>query len=69
MPGRQVKGVFMSMDEALAAQYLDAMQPRTAAKILKEFKSADEVDRMKRILDKMRHSPGGAGPATQPAKE
>lgn len=68
MSGRQVKGVFMTMDEASAAQYLDAMEPRTAAKILKEFKSADELDRMKRILEKMRHPPGVAGPATQETK-
>ena len=69
MSGRQVKAVFMTMDETSAAQYLDAMQPRTAAKILKEFKSADELDRMKRILEKMRHPPGATGAATQPAKE
>ena len=67
MPARQVKAVFMSMDETSAAQYLDAMQPRTAAKILKEFKLTEESDRMKRILEKMRHPPGVAGPATQEA--
>jgi flagellar motility protein MotE (MotC chaperone) len=69
MPGRQVKGVFMTMDEASAAQYLDAMEPRTATKILKEFKSPDEADRMKRILEKMRHPPGSAAAATQPGRE
>ncbi len=69
MTGKQVKGVFMTMDEALAAQYLDAMTPRAAAKILKEFKLPDEADRMKRILEKMRHPPGVVGPSTQEARE
>lgn len=65
MTSRQVKGLFMTMDETSAAEYLDAMQPRTAGKILKEFKSPAEIDRVKRILEKMRHAPGGASAATQ----
>lgn len=66
MTSRQVKTLFMTMDESMAAQYLDSMQPRTAAKIIKEFKSPEDVDRLKRILDKMRHPPG-AGPTTGPS--
>jgi flagellar motility protein MotE (MotC chaperone) len=66
MTSRQVKTIFMSMDETSAAEYLDAMTPRAAAKILKEFKSPAEVDRLKSIMEKMRHPPGGpATPATQ----
>lgn len=66
MPPKQVKGAFMAMDPSQAADYLDAMQPRTATKIIKEFKLPDEIDRMKQIMDKMRHPPGVNGPATQP---
>jgi len=69
MPGRQVKGVFMTMDETSAARYLDAMEPRTVAKILKEFKSPEEADRIKHILEKMRCAPGSAAAATQAAEE
>ncbi|MDB5290215.1 MAG: hypothetical protein JWL69_1456 [Phycisphaerales bacterium] len=73
MPGKQVKSVFMTMDEQSAAEYLDAMQPRTAARIIKEFKTTEETDRMKRILDKMRHPPAvasaAAGPTTREGKE
>ncbi|HWE95610.1 MAG TPA: hypothetical protein VG269_16720 [Tepidisphaeraceae bacterium] len=73
MPGKQVKAVFMGMDEQSAAEYLDAMPPRSAARIIKEFKAPEETERMKRILDKMRHVPGLAsaavGPATREAKE
>ena len=58
MSGKQVKRVFMGMDESAAAEYLDAMEPRAASKILKEFKTPEESDRMKRILEKMRHPPG-----------
>ena len=66
MASKQVKEAFMAMDDAEAAKYLDAMQPRTANKILKEFKTQDEKDRLKHIFDKMRNAPSEA--ATQPAK-
>jgi flagellar motility protein MotE (MotC chaperone) len=69
MQSRQVKGVFMTMDEGSAAEYLDAMEPRISARIIKEFKTPDELVRMNHILEKMRHPPGAANPATQPAKE
>ncbi|HWE03154.1 MAG TPA: hypothetical protein VG326_12160 [Tepidisphaeraceae bacterium] len=69
MGSKQVKSIFMSMDETAAAEYLDAMTPRLAAKILKEFKTAAETDRVKRILDKMRHPPGAADAAPQDSKE
>jgi hypothetical protein len=69
MAGKQVKGLFMTMEEGQAAEYLDAMEPRTATKIIKEFKTPDELDRIKRILEKMRHPPNPAGAATQPVKE
>jgi septal ring factor EnvC (AmiA/AmiB activator) len=57
MPPRQVKALFMTADELTVAQYLDAMQPRTAARIIKEFKTPEELDRMKRVLEKMRRPP------------
>jgi flagellar motility protein MotE (MotC chaperone) len=66
MASKQAKDAFMAMDDKLAAQYLDAMQPRAANKILKEFKTPDEKDRLKRIFDKMRSAPSDA--ATQPSK-
>ena len=69
MQSRQVKGVFLSMTDAAAAEYLDAMEPRSAVKILKEFKAPEELARLKLILDKMRHPPGAMRPATQEAKE
>ncbi len=63
MPPRQVKGLFMTLDETTVAQYLDAMEPRTAAKIVKEFKTPDELERVKRVLEKMRRPPQANTPA------
>src|SRR4051812_11134332 len=39
MPGKQVKSVFMSLPDDTVVRYLQAMPPRTATKIVKEFKS------------------------------
>ena len=61
MPAKQVKQVFMSMEDETVQRYLQAMEPRGATKIVREFKSPDEVQRIRRVLDRMR------GPATQPA--
>lgn len=56
MPGKQVKTVFMTLDDATMRQYLQAMQPRTAARIIKEFKTPDEVARIQRVMESMRTS-------------
>jgi len=65
MPPRQVKAVFLTLGDEAVMQYLQAMQSRTAAKVIKEFKAPDEIDRIQRILEKMRKGQ----PATQPTKE
>lgn len=62
MGSKQVKNVFMGLDDPTVMNYLRAMQPRTAAKIIKEFKTPDETERIQRILERMRQ----AGPATAP---
>jgi hypothetical protein len=54
MPARQVKTVFMGLDDQTVMNYLEAMQPRNAAKIIKEFKSPDETQRIEKILEQMR---------------
>lgn len=67
MPAAQVKKVLMGLDEEQAARYLQAMQPRTAAKILKEFKTQDELSRMQAMLDRIRKagpSPAGGSAAS-----
>jgi flagellar motility protein MotE (MotC chaperone) len=54
MPGKQVKSVFLTMDDRTVAQFLQAMEPRTAAKIIKEFKTPEETQFIQRALQKMR---------------
>lgn len=65
MTARQVKSIFVNMDDATMVRYLQAMQPRTAAKIAKEFKTPDETERFRRVMDKIRLGPS-SDPSTQP---
>ena len=54
MPGKQVKQIFMTLDDATVMNYLQAMEPRTAARIIKEFKSPEELQRIQTVLERMR---------------
>jgi hypothetical protein len=56
MSGKQVKQIFMTLEDEAVMQYLQAMQPRKAAAIIKEFKTADEVQRIQRVLEAMRQA-------------
>ncbi len=66
MSGAQVKKIFMTLDDAAVQQYLQAMEPKQAAKIIKEFKSPDELIRIQKILEKVRLSTPTADVATPP---
>lgn len=66
MPAKQVKQVFLSMDDQTVQRYLQAMEPRGAAKVVREFKTPDEQKRIQKILDQMRGA-GGAVPDTADA--
>lgn len=56
LPAKQVKTVFMGLEDAVVIQYLQAMEDRTAAKIMKEFKSPEEAERLKQIMEKLRQA-------------
>jgi hypothetical protein len=56
LSGKQVKTIFMSLDDATVMSYLQAMEPRAAARIIKEFKSPAEVQRIQRVLERMRQA-------------
>jgi hypothetical protein len=56
MPSKQVKSIFMTLSEPTVQQYLQAMDTRTAGKIIKEFKSADETAFIQRVLERIRQS-------------
>src|SRR4051794_13815753 len=70
MPPKQVKAVFMGLPEDAVVRFLQAMPPRTATKIVKEFKAPDEAARINRVLERMRQGQafaGGGDPGDQPA--
>jgi hypothetical protein len=62
MPPRQVKTIFMSMNDDTMIKYLRAMEPRIATKIIKEFKTADETDRVGKVMEKMRQAQASTNP-------
>jgi len=64
MPGKQAKTALMAMPDETVVRYLQAMPPRSASKIIREFKAPAEQVRITALLDLMRQ--GGPAPATQP---
>jgi hypothetical protein len=60
MPPKQVKQIFASLDDPTVVNFLQAMEPKTAAKIIKEFKTDEEVARMQRVLERMRQAQASA---------
>ena len=60
LPAKQVKTIFMGLEDATVIQYLQAMESRSAAKITREFKSPEESQRLSRLLEKMRQPQAAA---------
>ena len=54
MPPKQVKEVFMSLDDVTLTKYLRAMDAGKASKILKEFKTPSETERVQRVMEMIR---------------
>lgn len=67
MPGKQAKSSLMALPDETVARYLQSMPPRTASKIIREFKTPAEQARINLVLDLMRQ--GGAVAATRPAED
>jgi hypothetical protein len=65
MPAKQVKTVFMTLDDETVRNYLRAMQPRQASKIIKEFKTPEETARVQRVMEQMRLAEPVAAPAAE----
>jgi hypothetical protein len=64
MNGKQVKQVFATLDDDTMMRYLQAMEPRAASRIIKEFKTDEEVHRIQQVMEKMRLAKASA---TQPS--
>ena len=60
MQPRQVKQIFSTLDDQTVVNFLQAMEPRTAAKIIKEFKTDSEIARVQKILEMMRQAQASA---------
>jgi len=64
MPAKQVKTIFMTLSDDTVMHYIQAMEPRVATKIIKEFKQSDEITRIQKVLEKIRQSQPAAAPGT-----
>jgi flagellar motility protein MotE (MotC chaperone) len=67
MPAKQVKTIFMTLSDDTVMQYLVAMEPRAAGKIIKEFKLPEETIRIQKVLEKIRQSQAAPNPAAPAA--
>lgn len=65
MTPKQLKDVFAKQDDALVARYLQGMDPKRIANIVKEFKTPPEQTRANALLDRLRT--GDQTPATAAA--
>jgi len=65
LPAKQVKGIFATLSDDTVRLYLQAMEARAAAKIVKEYKTPEELDRVQKIMEKIRK----AEPATRPINQ
>jgi Rod binding domain-containing protein len=66
MPAKQVKTIFMTLSATTVQQYLEAMQPRAAAKIMKEFKTPGETVFIQQVLENMRQAQPAADVQKRP---
>jgi hypothetical protein len=64
LPPKQVKTIFMGLDDPTVMNYLQAMEKRSAGKIIKEFKSPEETTRIQKILERMRLAEASAAAAS-----
>lgn len=54
MPARQVKTIFIGLEDDTIIRYLQAMDARAASKITREFKTPEESERLKKLMERMR---------------
>jgi len=58
--------VFFGLEDDTVMRYLQAMQPRTASKIIKEFKTPEELARIATVLERIRLASAEADALTDP---
>jgi flagellar motility protein MotE (MotC chaperone) len=60
MKPKQVKDVFAALPDDVVVRYLRAMESRDASKVIKEFKSPAELERLKVLLERVRSAEAAA---------
>jgi flagellar motility protein MotE (MotC chaperone) len=65
MKPKQVKDVFAGLSDDVVVRYLKAMEPARASKILKEFKTPAELQRVKVLMEQVRLAEASPAPARQ----
>lgn len=66
MTPKQLKDAFASQDDALVARYLQSMEPKRVANIVKEFKTPQEQTRANALLERLRTGEAPSASATTP---
>jgi hypothetical protein len=66
IPAKQVKDIFLTLDQQTVRQYLEAMDARQAGKIVKEFKTPVERDFIQKVLESMREAQASSTEPKQP---
>ena len=54
LPPRQIKSIFATLPDDEVQRYLQAMDAKQAAKVMKEFKSPAETERLQHLLERIR---------------
>lgn len=60
MKPKQVKEVFATLPDDVVVRYLRAMESRDASKVIKEFKSPAELERLKVLMERVRSADAAA---------
>lgn len=66
IPPKQTKEIFLTLDQQTVRQYLEAMDARQAAKIVKEFKTPEERAFIQKVLESMREAQASSSDGKQP---
>jgi hypothetical protein len=66
IPAKQTKEIFLTLDQQTVRQYLEAMDSRQAAKIVKEFKTPEERAFIQKVLESMREAQASSTDGKQP---
>lgn len=66
IPPKQTKEIFLTLDQQTVRQYLEAMDARQAARIVKEFKTPGERVFIQKVLESMREAQASSTDGKQP---